>query len=328
MSEQQGNYNIEQIRKENAVLRKYAAFQKAFEDKIGVQKIYIDIAGDIESAFILDEIIFFTLPQPDKPKSALRIWKDGVLWMAVSRSEWWERKRLTARQADRAIEKLLEKNLIFKTLHRFKGQATTHLRLNVPEFFKLYSEALEKANPPENENDTIIKDIGDLYAMMGEPEQVLPNGDTPPEVLPDGHEVLPDGDTASPNGESNNIPHASSTHPKRGDLIDGFLDLSQSPGIKKAVRIDNILSYLGGKLHINTETKRWKDFAKFADERHQLHKEDLATFVSWLTRQKNFDIQFWPPSKMQEMWPQAFVSVTPLLPTVDQMDDWRKGINL
>ena len=79
MSEPKGEYNIEQIKKENAVLRRYAIIQKAAEEKIGCQKIYVDIAGGIEEAFILDELIFFTLPRPETGKSGLRIWKDGVL---------------------------------------------------------------------------------------------------------------------------------------------------------------------------------------------------------------------------------------------------------
>jgi hypothetical protein len=319
MTEQQGPYDIEQIRKENAVLRKYAAIQKASEEKIGVQRIYIDIAGDIEAAFVLDEIIFFTLPR-ERGISGLRVWKDGVLWMAVQRAEWWKRKRLTPRQADTAISKLLEQNLIIKMVTKFNGQNAMHLRLNVTEFFKRYSEELDKDNPPEDQSDTLSRDINDLYAMMGLKSE-LQNGDSEPE--------LQNGETKLQNGDSLNTPHSSSTTPhKLGDLVDGYLDLAQSPGIKKAVRIDNILSYLAGKLHINAETKRWKDFAKFVDERQQIHKEKLDVFISWLIGQKDFSIQFWPPSKMQEMWPQAFVVQVSPMPTINQMDDWRKGINL
>jgi hypothetical protein len=94
-------------------------------------------------------------------------------------------------------------------------------------------------------------------------------------------------------------------------FVEGMLELSQSPGLKREARIDSILSYLGGKLHINAETKRWKTFAKWVDERQQIHKEKVDVFVTWLTSQKNFDIQFWPPSKMQEMWPQAFMVIEP-----------------
>lgn len=322
MSEQQGNYDIERIKLENAALRKYAAIQKASEDKIGCQKIYVDIAGGIEEAFILDELIYFTLPRAETGKSGLRVRKDGALWMAVSRSEWWDRKRITAKQADGAIERLVSQNLVIKDYFLFNKQKTTHLRLNVSEFFKRYAEELEKQNPPEDEGDSILKDINDLYEMMG-----IPVKDTP-EGIPDGEAGLLIKDTVSLNGDSINNPNTSSTQSSKKDLVDGYLELSQSPGVKKAARIDSILSYLGSTLRINAETKRWKDFACFVDERQQFHKENLSAFVSWLTSQKNFDIQFWPPSKMQEMWPQAFTVSTAPLPTLDQMDDWRKGINL
>jgi hypothetical protein len=321
MSEQQGNYDMERIKLENAALRKYAAIQKASEDKIACQTVYVDITGDIEAAFVLDEIIFFTLPR-EQGISGLRVWKDGVLWMAVQRAEWWRRKRLTPRQADTAIQKLLEQNLIIKMVTKFNGQNAMHLRLNVPEFFRRYGEELEKANPPEDQGDTLTRDINDLYEMMGMGSELQirdsQNGETKSRIR----------ETKLQNGDSLNNPHTSSTQSSRKDLVDGYLELSQSPGIKRAARIDSILSYLGGALRINTETKRWKDFARFVDERQQIHKENLDSFISWLTSQKNFDIQFWPPSKMQEMWPQAFTVSAAPLPTVDQMDEWRKGINL
>jgi hypothetical protein len=118
-----------------------------------------------------------------------------------------------------------------------------------------------------------------------------------------GDSVAKTDDPTSPEPSFNPPP----TTLKCGDLVDGYLDLAQSPGIKRAARIDSILSYLAGKLKINTETKRWKDFAKFADDRQQAHREPLDVFVSWLMGQKGFDVQFWPPSKMMEMWPQAFL---------------------
>jgi phage replication O-like protein O len=116
---------------------------------------------------------------------------------------------------------------------------------------------------------------------------------------------------------------------KRGDLVDALLDLSQSPGMKRTTRIDSILSYLAGKLKINTETKRWKDFAKFADDRQQAHHEPLDIFVSWLMGQKNFDVQFWPPSKMQEMWPQAFLlEAQPNTPQINEarVEETKKAV--
>jgi DNA-binding GntR family transcriptional regulator len=92
--------------------------------------------------------------------------------------------------------------------------------------------------------------------------------------------------------------------------MDVYLQLAQSPGMKRQARIDSILSYLAGKLRINTETKRWKDFAKFVDDRQQ-DGQKVDVFISWLLGQKDFDIKFWSPLRMQEMWPQAFAVIVP-----------------
>jgi hypothetical protein len=173
MSEKKGKYDVEILKRENVVLRKYAAMQAAAEETVGCQTIYVDIAGGLEDGFVLDELIFFTLPRPETGRSGLRVWKDGVLWMAVSRTEWWNRKRLTPKQADGAIKRLVNKELVFKEMFLFNKQKTTHLRLNVPEFFKRYTEILEKRNPPEDEGDTMLKDIQDLYEMLG-----IPKGNT------------------------------------------------------------------------------------------------------------------------------------------------------
>ena len=309
MSEDQPTYDIEKARRDNAILKKYAAIQKASEDKIGCQKIYVDMTNDLEAALVLDEIIFFTLPRPNTGKSGLRIFKDGYLWMAVRRSEWWERKRLKEREADLAIDKLEKLSLIVKKVHRFNSLPTVHLRLNIDVFFKLYFEILERDNPPEDEKDSTISDINDLYEMMGIP--FSPNGN-----LPNGDSRLPNGDDSLPNGDSINSPYIPSTQPPPADSLPAkaepdkvleWLKMGQFAGAKRETRIDAILSYLGERFHVNTEVKKWKEFAKFVETRQTHHGEQVDVFVSWLLGQKDFNLQYWPPSKMQEFWPMAFV---------------------
>ena len=94
---------------------------------------------------------------------------------------------------------------------------------------------------------------------------------------------------------------------KQGDLVDGLLALAQSPGIKRQARIDAILSATAEKLHVRTTGKRWEEFAKLADDRQQNFGEPLGVFLDWLVSQKGFNPQFWPPNRMAEFWPQAFV---------------------
>ncbi len=97
---------------------------------------------------------------------------------------------------------------------------------------------------------------------------------------------------------------------KQGDLVDGLLSLSQAPGIKRQARIDAILSVLAERLHVRTTGRRWEDFAKLVDDRQQNFGEKLDVFLEWLVNQKGFNPQFWPPDRMGQFWPQAFVTPT------------------
>ena len=97
------------------------------------------------------------------------------------------------------------------------------------------------------------------------------------------------------------------THAKKGDLVDGLIALSQSPGAKRAARLEEIYSALAVALHVNTSGRRWESFVKFVDDRQEKYGESLTTFLSWLTAQKGFNPQFWPPNRMMEFWPQAFL---------------------
>ena len=91
------------------------------------------------------------------------------------------------------------------------------------------------------------------------------------------------------------------------DKVMEWLKMGQFAGAKRETRIDAILSYLGERFHVNTEVKKWKEFAKFVETRQTHHGEQVDVFVSWLLGQKDFNLQYWPPSKMQEFWPMAFV---------------------
>lgn len=89
--------------------------------------------------------------------------------------------------------------------------------------------------------------------------------------------------------------------------VDAILDMANAPGIKAEARRAAIQSYFGERLHVNTETKAWREFAKYADGQQQAHGEKVEVFVAWLLGQDKFQIQYWPPRRMAEMWPQAFM---------------------
>jgi hypothetical protein len=124
-------------------------------------------------------------------------------------------------------------------LHLLNKQKTTHRRLNIREFFKRYTEELEKRNPPEDEDDTIIKDISDLYQMLGIPKSDTPKGIPDGETgIPDGETGIPDGDKVSPERDSLNSPDASLTHPIGTDvpLLENLpIDWQMAAGVEKVV---------------------------------------------------------------------------------------------
>ena len=298
----------ERNKQEAAIQQKLAAMFAANSDNISIPKIYIDMTGDIEAAAVLDELMFWTLPKKATGKTSLRVFKKGALWLAVRRKDWWDRKRLTERQADSAISKLVKSSLVEKQIFLFDGKPTVHLRMNMETFGRMYGEKMSEIAAQEDD-ETLIRDIADLYEMMGFPNETvnwnLQNG----EML-----NLQNGEIINSPIQSPNTSEDVSSKPDMQEIIDsanrtmdGLLALAQSPGIKRQARIDAILSAVAEKLHVRTTGKRWEEFAKLADDRQQNFGEPLGVFLDWLVSQKGFNPQFWPPNRMAEFWPQAFV---------------------
>lgn len=165
MSEERPEYKTEAL-----VQQKLAAMFSANKDEVSIPKIYIDMTGDWKAAAVLDELLFWTLPK--NGKTSLRVFKNGGLWLAVRRSDWWERKRLTERQADTAIEKLVSLGLVEKDVFLFDGKPTVHLRMVMSKFIKLYGEKMMEFATQEGD-ENLISDIADLYEMMGFPNEIV-----------------------------------------------------------------------------------------------------------------------------------------------------------
>lgn len=178
---------------DSAIQHKLAAMFAANKDDVSVPKIYIDMTDDYPAACVLDELLFWTLPKKNG-KTSLRVFRNGSLWLAVRRADWWDRKRITERQADRAIDKLIALDLVEKDVFLFDGKPTVHLRMKMQTFVTMYGDAISAIAIDEND-ENLTKDLADLYQMMGFPihQTVISNS-------PNG-EML-----NSPNGEIINSP--------------------------------------------------------------------------------------------------------------------------
>lgn len=118
-------------------------------DVIDVKRIYIDIAGDLVAGILLSQIIYWHLPGKNTD-TKLRINKEGKMWLAKGREDWWDECRITARQFDRAINILINKGLIEKKIFKFKGTPQVHIHLHVDVLLDEIKKLTKEAETPDN----------------------------------------------------------------------------------------------------------------------------------------------------------------------------------
>lgn len=126
----------------------FLAWERTSRDIIDFKRIYVDISGDILAGLMLSEIIYWYLPDQRGNPNKLRVEHEGELWIACRRYEWWDRARLTPRQADRLIQVLEQLEIIEKRIFKFLGEPTTHIRILWDNFLGKLQSAVE--NPPSN----------------------------------------------------------------------------------------------------------------------------------------------------------------------------------
>jgi hypothetical protein len=130
----------------------FLAWETRSRDTIDVKTIYIDIAkGDHVAGVLLSQIVYWYLPSVNGG-SKLRVERDGHLWIAKGRADWYEETRITARQFDRAVKILERAGIVVKETYKFAGVPKTHVRLVVDKFLDIWQSHSE---PPETEKSTL-----------------------------------------------------------------------------------------------------------------------------------------------------------------------------
>ena len=148
-------------------IMKFLHWEQASRDTIDFKKAYVDIAEDLIAGLLLSQIVYWHLPNSETGKAKLRVKKEGHLWIAKSRTDWWDEIRITGKQFDRASNILVKKGLIEKKTFKFNGSPTVHIRLLwenfLPKWYKTINRAAEalsdmdftqrgKSNSPKVEN--------------------------------------------------------------------------------------------------------------------------------------------------------------------------------
>lgn len=111
---------------------------------ITIPKIYIEFAGDLTTAALLNQLVFYS----DKGKR-----KDGFFYKTYK--EWEEETGLTKRQVSYSIKKLKDMDLVETKLKKANGAPTIHYRL---DYDKLLQSIITKCHFPLEQNVTIDSD--------------------------------------------------------------------------------------------------------------------------------------------------------------------------
>jgi hypothetical protein len=128
-------------------MKEFYGWEKATRDTIDFKKIYCDIAGDVRAGLVLSELVYWYLPSKSG-ETKLRVQHNGYYWIAIRRYEWWERTRMSPRQSDTDINKLIKMGVIEKGRWKFYGNVTVHVRIIESEFLRLFNQMVK--SPPTN----------------------------------------------------------------------------------------------------------------------------------------------------------------------------------
>jgi hypothetical protein len=109
--------------------RPFVAWEKSCNDCIDVKRIYIDVAEDLVAGILLAQIIYWFLPGKDGcPR--IQVKKNDKSWLAKSRQDWFKECRISSKQYDRAIKRLIAKGIVEVELHKFGGVPIHHISVN------------------------------------------------------------------------------------------------------------------------------------------------------------------------------------------------------
>jgi hypothetical protein len=179
---------------------------------------------------------------------------------------------------------------------------------------------LEWTNPREYSGETYNQRKGDSEASPSENGQGYTQGYTQGSTQGSTQDVTPtfNPNNQKPGGHQTDEqqptynPHNRSGEQEAPDKVAEWLKMAQFPGAKKQARIDAILSYFGGALKRNTETKEWKAFAE--NVLHDMDKKGWQPerFITWLLSKPDYKPDYWSVRRMREFYPLAFEEVKPV----------------
>lgn len=247
----------------------FLLWEHSTRDVLDFKKAYVDMAGDALAGLVLSEIVYWHLPNK-KEQSKLRIFKDEKYWIAVRRYEWWDRTRLSPRQADRAIAILREQVLIETDVFKFYGEPTMHIHLLESSFMARWDEVMN--NPPVNPFSPIReKDIDETGKTLS-PIQANPLTETTPKTTTD---KTPPASRKFGTPEWDAL-HGVTPDPEAAHKIE--FEKTVCEAFESAFGIKRPWVWYPVN---NGEAKVWKDFREFLVELYSADPDCFTKYVTW-----------------------------------------------
>lgn len=230
-------------------IMKFIYWEQTSRDTIDFKKAYVDIAEDLIAGLLLSQIVYWHLPNSETGKAKLRVKKEGHLWIAKSRTDWWDEIRITGKQFDRASNILVKKGLIEKKTFKFNGSPTVHIRILWENFLPKWDETINRA--AEALSDMDFTQRGKSNLPKGE-NGIYPNGKMEfdkrgKSITENTTEIMTKINTENRSiNEARRNNNGIEQQPKKEEPIDRLTDLNKNKKEKtkeqKILELQNIIS--------------------------------------------------------------------------------------
>jgi len=175
--------------------KQFLKWEEATRDTIDFKKIYVDMADDLIAGLLLSQIVYWYLPSKANKRTKLRVEKEGVLWLAKGRDDWFNECRIKPRQFDTAIKKLIDQGLVEKKTFKFAGNPTIHIRIIMEQFLSRFQEMINTVTYGENQDKSDEVDNPETIELYGFNESVKTKSQNGEMVLSDFVKTLTENTT-------------------------------------------------------------------------------------------------------------------------------------
>lgn len=184
------------------IINEFLAWEVASRDTIDFKRIYVDVTadpaevadrGDLIAGLLLSQVVYWFLPSKDK-KSRVFVRRDGKLWLAKEREDWWEEIRISPKQFDRAAKILVNRGLTETRVLKFNGNPTCAISPNFSVIIVAIKLKLEEKKQttkpcgrkflPKGEEGISQKGKNDLAQIGKSLTEITPEITNPPPPTP------------------------------------------------------------------------------------------------------------------------------------------------